>query len=137
MIVSFTGTQVGMTNRQKGELRNRLKQISPILFVHGGCIGADNEADVIAASEGIDRLILPGPVGAKRVLNAVFEGRTGSRVTIQRAKPYLVRNKDIVNSGSILIACPRTATEQLRSGTWMTIRYANRNPNIKVRIIEP
>jgi predicted Rossmann fold nucleotide-binding protein DprA/Smf involved in DNA uptake len=41
-------------------------------------------------------------------------------------KSYLERNKDIVNSCEQLIACPLTQEEELRSGTWATIRYARK-----------
>ena len=36
------------------------------------------------------------------------------------------RNKDIVNSCDILIACPENDKEVIRSGTWSTIRYAKK-----------
>ena len=49
-------------------------------------------------------------------------------------KDYLERNQDIVDSCDILIAFPATETEDLRSGTWATIRYA-RKQNKKIIII--
>lgn len=36
----------------------------------------------------------------------------------------LARNRDIVDETEILIACPGHMHEELRSGTWSTIRYA-------------
>jgi hypothetical protein len=45
--------------------------------------------------------------------------------TLKRAKkPYLVRNKDIVIETASLIAAPADPVEQLRSGTWSTVRFA-------------
>ncbi len=41
-------------------------------------------------------------------------------------KPYLERNRDIVNACDVLIACPKGEKEELRSGTWATIRYARK-----------
>jgi hypothetical protein len=42
-------------------------------------------------------------------------------------KPPLDRNKIIVRSGvHRLIACPNGMEEELRSGTWMTVRFARR-----------
>ena len=41
-------------------------------------------------------------------------------------KRYLERNRDIVDACDILIACPRTLKEELRSGTWATVRYARK-----------
>lgn len=43
------------------------------------------------------------------------------------AKPYLERNKDIANEGiDGLIAAPSGWVEELRSGTWATVRYARK-----------
>jgi hypothetical protein len=52
------------------------------------------------------------------------------------AKPYLVRNHEIVDDSQVLIAAPKEFTEQLRSGTWATIRYA-RKIGRTVRIVFP
>lgn len=42
-------------------------------------------------------------------------------------KPYLVRNLDIINNSACLIACPKDKNnEELRSGTWSTIRQAKK-----------
>lgn len=42
------------------------------------------------------------------------------------AKPYLERNNDIVKNSDVLVACPASKTEVLRSGTWATIRKARK-----------
>ena len=55
---------------------------------------------------------------------------------IEKPKDYLVRNKDIVDQSKILIACPETAYEKSRSGTWSTINYAKRKKR-KILIIFP
>lgn len=41
-------------------------------------------------------------------------------------RPYLDRNHDIVDATDVLIAVPNSVKEELRSGTWATIRYAKR-----------
>lgn len=48
-------------------------------------------------------------------------------------KPYLQRNLDIIKNSSILIACPVNKNkEELRSGTWSTIRRAKKE---KIQVI--
>jgi hypothetical protein len=39
-------------------------------------------------------------------------------------RPPLVRNRNIVDACTILTAAPRSTAEELRSGTWSTVRYA-------------
>lgn len=137
MIISFTGTQVGMTDKQKGTLRNRIKALHPLLFVHGGCVGSDDEADAIAASEGVDRLIIVGPYGPKRVWDSGWINR-GSNFIIKDLKVSspLKRNPIIVRAGVMLIACPQQEHEVTRSGTWTTVRIARRLGKA-VEVIEP
>ena len=45
---------------------------------------------------------------------------------IMKQYDYLKRNKNIVNGCNILIACPIDNKPVLRSGTWSTIRYAEK-----------
>ena len=40
--------------------------------------------------------------------------------------PYLERNHVIVNRSDIMVATPGQMEEQLRSGTWATIRYTRK-----------
>jgi hypothetical protein len=42
------------------------------------------------------------------------------------AKDNLTRNRDIVDTASMLIAAPEGNAERLRSGTWATVRYARK-----------
>jgi hypothetical protein len=44
-------------------------------------------------------------------------------ITLHDTKPYLTRNRDIVQASSILVAAPKS-DEIVRSGTWSTVRYA-------------
>jgi hypothetical protein len=45
---------------------------------------------------------------------------------VEIPKPYLDRNKDIVKSCDLLIAFPNSKEEQIRSGTWSTMRFAKK-----------
>jgi hypothetical protein len=55
---------------------------------------------------------------------------------INDPRPYLDRNKDIVDASHMLIAIPNSPKEEERSGTWSTIRYAQKK-GVPVMLIYP
>ena len=85
---------------------------------HGDCIGADAQAHEIACTLGREVTIHPPTSGTYRAW------KTGSDVRAPKA--YLTRNKDIVRETDMLIAAPAETTEQVRSGTWSTVRFARK-----------
>lgn len=129
MNVGFTGTQVGMTSKQIRLLTNLLIQLNPIWFHHGDCIGADEQAHEIALKLGIKIAIHPPTDPRKR---AYCEGWK----KMFPKKPYLDRNEDIVMTTDLLIGCPKTVNEAIRSGTWATMRFAWKQVR-PVRVLEP
>jgi predicted Rossmann fold nucleotide-binding protein DprA/Smf involved in DNA uptake len=54
----------------------------------------------------------------------------------REAKPYLKRNKDIVRGTELLLATLAEASEQHRSGTWSTVRFA-RKQGRAIWLIQP
>lgn len=118
--IGFTGTREGMSDNQKIELTKKLKEYISnnrnVIFHHGDCIGADKEAFEIAKS--LDCYTISHPP-----VNEKYRAFCKSNIILE-AKDYLDRNKDIVNESIELIAAPLEDEEQLRSGTWSTIRYA-------------
>jgi len=142
MMITFTGTQRGMTQRQKDGLRTMLRihgarfGSSDFILLHGGCVGADDEADNIANDMRIDRWIFPSTIDAKRVDDLFFLNRKRSRCAIEPPEEPLLRNRKMVEIGQIVIAAPSSADEVLRSGTWATVRYA-RKLHRQVMIFEP
>ena len=118
MIIGFTGTQDGMTSEQHIAVIDIVRQVSPNGVHHGDCVGADEEFHRIAQSLRVPIVIHPPDNPVKR---AWCEGGL-----VKDRKPYLERNHDIVDSVDLLIAAPRTSEEQLRSGTWSTVRYARK-----------
>lgn len=121
MIIGFTGTQAGMSKSQKDNFETIMTEISifhpDFEFHHGDCIGADQEAHDIVSELTKNIIIHPPSNSSKR---AFCKAKT-----MLESKPYLERNKDIVNVCEALIACPK-GSEILRSGTWSTIRYAKK-----------
>lgn len=112
MNVGFTGTRVGMSNKQKLQLIHILNMFrKPIhKFIHGHCVGADREAEVIYVS--------PRSTHLRRVYAGVV------RYPAHAYGSPLERNRAIVARVDVLIAAPQTDKEVLRSGTWATVRYA-------------
>lgn len=124
--VGFTGTQFGMSDRQKLELKTFLATYASE-FHHGDCIGADEEAHRIALEVGIPVIVIHPPLHKVKQANCSTKYPHGqSRVIVREPRDYLDRNKDIVNETEGLIAAPKMNQEELRSGTWATVRYARK-----------
>src|SRR5688572_8508535 len=126
MKIGFTGTQIGMTQAQKKAVTEFLKSSKPEEVHHGDCIGADEDFHNICLYLDIPVVIHPPVKDSKRAFCKNYK-------EIRKSKEYLERNHDIVDETDCLIACPKSEKEELRSGTWATIRYArfvNRNETI-------
>lgn len=129
MKIGFTGTQAGMTPKQRVMLISIFRDVQPTEFHHGDCIGADLEAHNIAREFSIPIVIHPPDNESKRAFCSGF-------LEIREPRSYLNRNMDIVVESDMLIATPKEHIEQLRSGTWSTIRRA-RKQGKSVVIINP
>jgi len=130
--VGFTGSRKEITRIQRSILQIFIENIKPKYFHHGDCVGAD-----YAAHEIINHYI------AFKVLVCIHppdnpKSRAYCRgyEHISVPKTYLQRNYDIVTETQILIACPDTKEEKVRSGTWATIRTARKYKK-KIIIIFP
>ena len=122
--IGFTGTQVGMNNSQKDTFLSIVKyfikhnKISN--YHHGDCVGADKDShEIISNLVGINIWIHPPIIETKRAFCKPYHH-------MHEQKDYIARNHDIVNSSCLMIATPKEKEEQLRSGTWATIRYATK-----------
>lgn len=115
--VGFTGTQQGMTDEQKAKLDQLFGELEhdAVEVHHGDCIGADAECHELAENYFFDIEVHPPDNDSKRAFCTA--------AVIHEPKPYLQRNRAIVDATPILIACPN-GQEKLRSGTWSTVRYA-------------
>ena len=119
MIIGFTGSKhPGLRAEQILAIGDWLIAKSPSLVVHGGCIGADAEFHRIARDLDIPIKIRLGHIISGRAI--CFGARE-----VCEPENTLVRNHKIVDECDFLIAAP-CGPEQLRSGTWATIRYARK-----------
>jgi hypothetical protein len=136
--LGFTGTNRGMGSSQKTELEALLKKLKEEgfdEFHHGLCIGADEQAAILAKSLGYRVVARPGL--AHDPTNMKYRSDwAGSDETLE-AKPFVDRDHDIVDVSERLIATPLTRQEQLRSGTWTTVRYARKVGRIIDLVLPP
>lgn len=153
MKIFFTGTQSGMTNFQKEQLAFLLNQLKCSEFSHGDCVGADKEANEIAFDNGIRIFTIFPPIkGLKRafcfneskILNndncqwhTITYKNQALKVRWMPKDEYLNRNRHGVDNSSWVIAAPKEHQHTVRSGTWMTIRYAWKVRKDKLTIIPP
>ena len=119
MILGFSGTRHGLTEKQRDLLTRLLDRIKPVEARHGDCIGADTEFHHLCRSRGVGVVLHPPPAGPGRACNS-------DALIVMPEKGYLSRNRDIVDGADMLIACPADMKEIRRSGTWSTIRYARK-----------
>lgn len=152
--IGFSGSQGGMTFKQKlrvYEILFRLYDESdslarafcierlklaksgpsftyyPNAFVHGDCIGADEQAYNTAKVLRYTTICCPPINPAKRAF-------TENDYSIEPME-YLERNKQIVYLSRLLIATPKGFKEELRSGTWSTVRFAKNYHDTRYIII--
>ncbi len=124
MKIGITATAAGLSEDQ---IKDFVRWLIAHLYVtelhHGDCVGGDSEVDNAARRVYPDLKIHihPCTLEGKR---AHCEQRGFS--IVHSVKPPLVRNHDIVDASDILLAFPKSHEEELRSGTWATIRYARR-----------
>lgn len=122
MILGFTGTRHGMTDRQRAAVSAFLDEHKPTETHSGDCKGAD--------SEFLDAALLCAGNFPPRTHGhpcGIVEWRAGRRYDhLHPVKDPLARNRDIVEMSDHLLAAPRSFSRESRSGTWVTIRMAQK-----------
>lgn len=126
--IGFTGTRDGLTKTQCTKIINFLNQYKDhkICVFHGDCIGADTDFHKLCEEFRSNNIDVNFVITIVPPDNNSMRGFNNGDPTL-KPKPYLERNKDIVRNSDILIGCPRDLKkEELRSGTWSTIRFARK-----------
>jgi hypothetical protein len=126
LILGFTGTRTGMSLAQIGSIRKTIRTyrlITPRIEAHHGvCIGADIHFHEICKDLSLYVIGHPGI----RPDGKCFTRATCICNELRPPRPFLARDRDIVNVAHILLAAPAGFREEIRSGTWTTVRYARR-----------
>lgn len=133
MRLGFTGTRDGMTDAQKSAFSERLAGLPSTVteFHHGACVGADAQAVEIVYEESPRCPVITAHLSDMPTLTDGYAVRTSS--DHRDPKPPLDRNRDIVDAADELWVCPK-GPEELRSGTWATVRYARKRKR-RVRVV--
>ena len=129
--LGVTGTQGGMTIHQKSTAVRYIEWLHEQFGVlhHGDCIGVDIEFHDLARQLTKWRIVShPCTITAKRAYS-------DAKMSYEPKSP-LERNHDIADSIGMLLVFPKGYQEELRSGTWATVRYA-RKRKIPIWIIYP
>lgn len=119
IIIGITATQYGMTDKQKEHVARLLRPHRGSEFHHGMCVGGDEEAAMIAGNLGLITVAHPGLERPDK--RSLFV----SDVMLE-PKPNLERNRDIVAVCGRLLVAPQGPERVLRSGTWATLRHAEK-----------
>lgn len=130
MKIGFTGTRKGMTTAQMDTIRRLIIKSNAIEAHMGDCIGADADFHYLVKTY-LPNCIKIGYIPDKDKTRAMLKYDKE-----MSPKPYIARDKDIVDESDILIANPKGYEEELRSGTWTTVRYAKKKGK-KVILVYP
>ncbi len=119
MIVGVTGTRKGWTQPQRKTLQRVTSELSePIREAHhGDCIGVDEQFAWLMREEHGAWIVGHPPTDPK--YRAFFPSDE-----TRPERPYLERDRDVVLESALMLALPKGAKEERRSGTWATIRIA-------------
>jgi len=124
-----------MTSYQKEGIREWIEAYRDRIYlaVHGACVGSDDEFHhIVREICGSDVRIWEYPSDIFRLVVTHKDSNHTAPIS-----SGLERNKDIVDTGyHILLAAPQEMEEELRSGTWATVRYA-RTEEVPVKVFWP
>jgi hypothetical protein len=121
MKLGFTGTRKPLTGAQLDTLVAYLRSVSPVEAHCGDCVGADHVFLVLINAICPDCATIGHPPTNPGYRAHLHYSRS------EPTLPYLERNQAIVDACDLLLACPAESTEQLRSGTWATVRMARKS----------
>jgi hypothetical protein len=139
--IGFTGNQIGYDSgqpilewgRRKTTIAMWLEylraKLKSLVAHHGDCEGSDAAFHKQCLKLRIPRVIHPPDRTGKRAMIHQIDELDGklppdNYTSLLPMEPYLDRNRAIVDTTALMIAAPRGRAEELRSGTWSTIRYA-------------
>lgn len=125
MNVGVTATADGLARQQElvlASLLSDLRTDDVDWLLHGCCTGGDEQLALRARRLGYLLHGLPGRGLLDPARSLILNDRLDPVPSTKT--PELTRNRHIVAAVGVLLAGPSGFTEERRSGTWATIRYA-------------
>lgn len=134
--IGFTGSSEPLPAFQIATLQKSIIKYTEAkeCEVHNGCCINGDEVcrDLVLEFAPHAKLVYHPPDNSYKMFK--YSLRKGDEQ--RKPLPYLKRNLGIVAESNFLIATPKTVKEELRSGTWSTVRYA-RIAEIPILLIFP
>lgn len=139
MQIGITGTRNNLSIQQVAQINEALVVLYSVssVFHHGDCVGADEKGAELAKLAGYYVVSHPPEDEKYRAFADSHEE--------WKEKPYLERNKDIVDNSDIIISVPRKAVSlkeilnsengTLRGGTYYTTKYALKSRKSVIMIL--
>lgn len=116
--IGFSGSRFGLSDMQKNILRHVVGDKCGE-FHHGLCVGGDADAhDIVREFKDFWKIIGHPPANSSLRANRICD-------ELRPEKPYLMRNKDIVDETAFLIGMPKQQSPET-GGTWYTINYCRK-----------
>jgi|SRR5262252_9344418 len=126
MKIAFTGTRKGMTPAQQDSVAIAFAKLDALVLHHGACRGADRVAHAILVQTfGSMSAHHMHPTNEEQHLWAFSVARQPDVIYTLETDP-IKRNHLMIDLSEALVAAPSKKQEELRSGTWATIRYARK-----------
>lgn len=125
MRMGVTGSRVEPTRRQTLKLAAFINAYEPEELHHGVCVGADEMAHQLCVGMGVG-IVLHPPLNTKLCFDP-NRYDTDQILRVEEPAPYMKRNEEIVAMSRVVIGLPSgKEVDQPRSGTWATIRRADK-----------
>jgi len=124
--IGFIGNcRYGLDSEQKDKIISILDIYDNIIVSHGDCIGSDTDFHNLCMNYRNEHPNKKIRIEIFPLDNPKLRAFNEPDLLREKKQSNLQRNLDIIKNSSILIACPIDKNkEQLRSGTWSTIRKA-------------
>lgn len=124
--IGFTENRHGLRVDQINSIISILDKYDNIIVSHGDCVGSDTDFHKLCISYKLNHVEKILKINIYPPNNSSLRAFNKGDI-IMEEKPYLERNINIIKNADILIACPVDKNnEELRSGTWSTIRQAKK-----------